>query len=84
MIHRDDLIQRIADSLESMDNDSLAQLYNEINPENQAQVVYDQDDLFILRDERELTEEEKLTAADIAEKWEATKRVVEAMNFGVR
>lgn len=67
-----------------MGNDSLAQLYNEINSENQVQVIYDQDDLFILRDERELTEEEKLTAADIAEKWEATKKLVEAMSFGVR
>jgi hypothetical protein len=82
MIHRDELIQRIANSLESMLNENLAQLYNEINPENQA--VYDQDDLFILHDSNELTEADKATAADIAEKWEATKRVVEAMSFGVR
>lgn len=84
MIHRDDLIQRIADSLESMGNEGLAELYNEINPENQVQAVYDQDDLFILRDEKELTEEEKLTAADIAEKWEETKRTVARMYEGKR
>jgi hypothetical protein len=80
MIHRDDLIQKIADSLESMCNETLASFYNDLGRE--TQVIYDQDDLFIQR--IELTEADKVTAADIAAKWEETKRVVAQMYEGKR
>jgi hypothetical protein len=82
MIHRDDLICEIAESLVSMSNENLAELYNSLDRD--IQVIYDQDDLFCQRSQSELTEEEKITAADIAAKWEETKREVARMYEGKR